>query len=88
MIQRLPQFLRPQGQSYGHLLRISESGEVQQSFQDPSGAYPFVTGAIETEHGLFISSLIAPAVGVVPLSKKHSTTDVTDMDVDANSGNN
>ncbi|MBT3136775.1 strictosidine synthase family protein [Alteromonas sp. ALT199] len=88
MIQRLPQFLRPQGQAYGHLLRISESGEVQQSFQDPSGAYPFVTGAIETEHGLFISSLIAPAVGVVPLSKKHSTTDVTDMDVDANSGNN
>ena len=79
IIQRLPKLMRPQGKAYGHLLKISESGNVLQSLQDPSGAYPFVTGAIETEDGLFISSLIAPAVGFLPHDKTRSSKDVTDM---------
>ena len=86
IIQRLPQFMRPQGKAYGHLLKISESGKVLQSLQDPSGAYPFVTGAIETEYGLFISSLIASTVGVLPLDNARSVTGVTDIDVDTPSG--
>ncbi|MCZ8528582.1 strictosidine synthase family protein [Alteromonas sp. PRIM-21] len=87
IIQRLPQFLRPQGKAYGHLLKISDSGKVLKSLQDPNGAYPFVTGAIETEYGLFISSLIAPAVGVLPHNKTRSLTDVADIGGDAHSDN-
>lgn len=88
VVQRLPQFLRPQGKAYGHLLKISDSGKVLKSLQDPSGAYPFVTGAIETEYGLFISSLKAPAVGILPLDKKRPASDVTVTNIDAHSGNN
>ncbi|GFD94188.1 hypothetical protein KUL156_25180 [Alteromonas sp. KUL156] len=69
VVQRLPSFLRPQGTAYGHLVKISEDGEVLESYQDPSGAYPFVTGALETERGVFVSSLIAPSVGVLIFDK-------------------
>lgn len=64
MVQRLPAFMRPQGQVYGHLIKINESGDVEESLQDPSGAFPFVTGAIETSEGLYISSLTAQKVGL------------------------
>lgn len=68
IVQRLPQFVRPQGQAYGHLIKISENGEVLQSYQDPSGDFPFVTGALDTSEGVYVSSLTAPAVGVLPLN--------------------
>lgn len=68
IVQRLPQFMRPQGQAYGHLVKISESGEVLQSYQDPSGAFPFVTGAIQTDEGVYVSSLTARSVGVLQLN--------------------
>ncbi|WP_370136490.1 strictosidine synthase family protein [Alteromonas sp.] len=68
IVQRLPQFMRPQGQAYGHLVKISESGEVLQSYQDPSGGFPFVTGAIQTDEGVYVSSLTARAVGVLQLN--------------------
>ena len=68
IVQRLPQFVRPQGQAYGHLIKISENGEVLQSFQDPSGDFPFVTGALDTSEGVYVSSLTAPAVGLLPLN--------------------
>ncbi len=69
IIQRLPGFMRPQGQSYGHLLELSEKGEIVQSWQDPTGAFPFVTGAIKTDEGLYISSLTAKNVGLLPVQK-------------------
>ncbi|HCG89823.1 MAG TPA: strictosidine synthase, partial [Alteromonas macleodii] len=43
-------------------------GEVLQSYQDPSGAFPFVTGAIQTDEGVYVSSLTARAVGVLQLN--------------------
>ena len=60
--------MRPQGQAYGHLVKISESGEVLQSYQDPSGVFPFVTGAIQTDEGVYVSSLTARSVGVLQLN--------------------
>ena len=68
IVQRLPQFLRPQGQAYGHLIKISENGELLQSYQDPSGDFPFVTGALDTSEGVYVSSLTAPAVGLLQLN--------------------
>ncbi|MBJ2130233.1 SMP-30/gluconolactonase/LRE family protein [Alteromonas sp. IB21] len=65
IVQRLPGFMRPQGQPYGHLVKISENGEIEESWQDPTGAFPFVTGAIKTKEGLYISSLTAHNVGLL-----------------------
>lgn len=69
IVQRLPKLLRLQGQAYGHLIKISERGEIELSLQDPTGAYPFTTGAIETDEELYISSLTATAVGVLGLKE-------------------
>ena len=65
IVQRLPGFMRPQGQPYGHLVKISEIGEIEESWQDPTGAFPFVTGAIKTKEGLYVSSLTAQNVGLL-----------------------
>lgn len=67
MIQRLPSFLQPTGKDYGHVIKIAENGEVLMDLQDPSGAYPFTTGVLETVDALYISSLTANAVGRRPL---------------------
>jgi sugar lactone lactonase YvrE len=59
LIQRLPAFMRPTVEAYGHILAIDENGEVLFDFQDPSGAYPATTGAWETDQYLYVSSLTA-----------------------------
>lgn len=59
IVQRLPSFMRPQAQLYGHVVKISETGRVIQSLQDPSGTYPLTTGVLETSTHLYISSLTA-----------------------------
>lgn len=66
LVQRLPAFARPQAQHYGHVVRISDSGEVLESLQDPSGSYPLTTGVLETQRHLFISSLIADSLAMLP----------------------
>lgn len=59
VVQRLPAFMRPKAQEYGHVIKFSESGQVLQSLQDPSGDYPLSTGVLETAEYLYISSLNA-----------------------------
>lgn len=66
MVQRLPAFMRPAAQAYSHIIRLSEGGEVLESLQDPAGRYPFTTGAIMTDDGMYISSLTAKGVGFLP----------------------
>ncbi|MEC8374932.1 MAG: SMP-30/gluconolactonase/LRE family protein [Pseudomonadota bacterium] len=67
MVQRLPSFMRPSAKNYGHLIRINEKGKVLNSYQDPAGLYPFITGALEVDEGLYISSLTAEKVGFIKI---------------------
>jgi sugar lactone lactonase YvrE len=60
VVQRLPSFVRPKAKFYGHILAISEDGEVLENLQDPAANYPLTTGAYETDNGIYISSLVAP----------------------------
>lgn len=62
MVQRLPAFMRPQARFYGHVVRFSDTGQVLESLQDPSGAYPLTTGVVESKNYLYISSLTAPVL--------------------------
>jgi sugar lactone lactonase YvrE len=66
VLLRLPRFLLPLGESYGHVFAIDEDGRVTADLQDPSGAYPETTGATETADRLYIHSLHAHAIGWLP----------------------
>jgi len=60
VVQRMPAFVRPAAKLYSHIVAIDGSGTVLVSLQDPSGAYPVTTGALEADDGyLYISSLMA-----------------------------
>src|SRR6185369_3724205 len=63
---RLPRFLLPLGNSYGHVFAIDEDGRVIDDLQDPSGAYPETTSATETADRIYIHSLHAHAIGWLP----------------------
>lgn len=62
MIQRLPAFARPQAVAYGHVLALDADGKVVADLQDPTGAYPINTGAVETDRYLYICSLVTPVL--------------------------
>jgi len=65
VIQRLPEFLRPKAQHYGHIVAINDAGEVVFNLQDPLGIYGHTTGALEVGDKLYISSLHETALGVI-----------------------
>lgn len=73
---RLPRFMLPLGESYGHVFAIDEDGRVTEDLQDPNGAYPETTGATETADRIYIHSLHAQAIGWVP--RTHSENGATD----------
>lgn len=60
--QRMPAFLRPNVEAYGHVIAIDGDGKVLFSLQDPQGKYPATTGAWETREHLYVSSLTAPVL--------------------------
>ncbi len=54
---RLPEAIRPQGTPYGHAIAFTEDGRVVDDLQDPSGAFPKVTGITETRDRLYLQTL-------------------------------
>jgi sugar lactone lactonase YvrE len=64
IVQRLPSFMRPSAQLYGHIVKINEQGNVVRSLQDPSGSYPVTTGAVETAGMLIVTSLTADSLAI------------------------
>jgi sugar lactone lactonase YvrE len=75
VIQRLPAFLRPKAQRYGHIVAINDSGNVVFNLQDPLGVYGQTTGAFEVGDKLYVSSLHETALGMItnvnaPLDKR------------------
>jgi sugar lactone lactonase YvrE len=75
VIQRLPAFLRPAAQHYGHIVAINNSGNVVFNLQDPLGVYGQTTGALEVGDKLYVSSLHETALGLmtnvnIPITKR------------------
>jgi sugar lactone lactonase YvrE len=60
---RLPRALWPVPKAYGHVFAFGEDGKVLTDLQDPSGAYPETTAALETPDRLYIQSLHAGYIG-------------------------
>lgn len=65
-LMRLPDALSPRAESFGHVIKVSSTGEVLQSLQSADGDYGFTTGALQTADGLYISSLTEPFIGFIP----------------------
>lgn len=65
---RLPRVLWPVPPVYGHVIAFDEDGRVLLDLQDPTGKLPETSGATEQGGRLYLQSLHAPAVGVLPLS--------------------
>ena len=65
VIQRLPEFLRPKAQNYGHIIAINDAGEVVFNLQDPKGIYGQTTGALEVDDKIYVSSLHETALGMI-----------------------
>ncbi len=63
IIQRLPEFIRPDAVAYGHVVAFDATGNVLASLQDPSGAYRLTTCATETDEYLYIGSLEMGTLG-------------------------
>jgi len=66
IVQRLPSFVRPKAESYGHILAIDGNGKILMDLQDPQTTYPQNTAVTETKDFLYIGSLTAPVLGRVP----------------------
>jgi sugar lactone lactonase YvrE len=66
VVQRLPAVVRPAAESYTHVIAIDATGRVVTSLQDPRGAYPLATVALETADHLYLGSLVAPAIARIP----------------------
>lgn len=64
VVQRLPAFMRPEAQRYGHVVAFDENGKILVSLQDPLGMYAYTTGALEVGDKLYVSSLHEKALGL------------------------
>jgi sugar lactone lactonase YvrE len=69
VILRMPAFLQPAAQPYGHIIAIDGSGNVLEDLQDPAGGYPINTSVTETKDYLYIGSLVTPVLGRLKKSK-------------------
>lgn len=60
---RLPKALQLKAELYGIVIQIDENGNILKTLQDPTGAYPVTTGAIEGAGHLYITSLVSTKLG-------------------------
>ena len=69
VIPRIPEFLRPSAQKYGHIIAIDKQGRITQNLQDPDPAVPLNTGVAETRDYLYIGSLATEFIPRLDKSK-------------------
>jgi sugar lactone lactonase YvrE len=69
VILRLPRFMRPDAEAYGHVIAIDGEGHILEDLQDPEGRYPITTSITETDDHLYVGSLVAPELGRLPKAR-------------------
>lgn len=78
VVQRLPAFMRPKAQHFGHIIAINDDGKVIFNLQDPLGMYGHATGAVEVGDKLYVSSLHETALAItqnINTQAKHVMSD-------------
>jgi len=57
IVQRLPPSVRPKAKLYSHVIAINGDGEVLMNLQDPQARFPTLTGVLETDDALYLTTL-------------------------------
>ena len=57
VVQRLPGFLRPKAVPSSHVIAFNGDGEVLMNLSDPEARYPTLTGVLETNRALYLTTL-------------------------------
>jgi len=65
MMQRMPATLRPKAVPSTHLIAIDGNGEVLMNLQDSAVGFPAITGALETEQSLYLTTLFGNRIARV-----------------------
>jgi sugar lactone lactonase YvrE len=68
MSLRLPKSMWPVPPAYGHVIAFDEDGRVVADLQDPTGRLPETSGVTEYQGDLYVQSLHADALGVLPIA--------------------
>jgi sugar lactone lactonase YvrE len=69
VVQRMPKFLRPKAESYGHVVAVDARGKVLEDLQNPETDYPRNTSVTETKDYLYIGSLTGPVLARLSKAK-------------------
>jgi sugar lactone lactonase YvrE len=65
VIMRLPKFLRPAADVSSHVIAFDGNGEVLMNMQDPAARFPTLTGVLETQHKLYLTTLYGHQLPVI-----------------------
>lgn len=68
LMLHLPKALWPVPPAYGHVIAFDEQGRVLDDLQDPSGRLPETSGVTEHQGQLYVQSLHAKALGMLPVT--------------------
>ncbi|NCF14076.1 MAG: SMP-30/gluconolactonase/LRE family protein [Gammaproteobacteria bacterium] len=65
VIQRLPSGLRPEAVPSSHVVAFNGEGEVLMSMHEPNARFPMLTGVLETQRSLYLTSLLGHELPVI-----------------------
>ncbi|MBT8107694.1 MAG: SMP-30/gluconolactonase/LRE family protein [Gammaproteobacteria bacterium] len=65
MILRLPRFIRPAADVSSHVIAFNADGEILMNMHDPDARYPTLTGVLETQRNLYLTTLYGNVLPVV-----------------------
>ena len=56
---------RPIGPSRSHVVAFNENGEILMNMHDPAARFPTLTGVLETQNNLYLTTLYGHALPVI-----------------------
>ncbi len=65
VILRLPRFLRPAADVSSHVIAFNGDGEILMNMHDPAARFPTLTGVLETQRNLYLTTLYGNALPVI-----------------------
>lgn len=65
VVQRLPEFMRPQAVPASHVIAFNGTGEILMNLQDPDARFPTLTGVLETNRSLYLTTLFGHELPVI-----------------------
>ena len=65
VVQRLPAFVRPKAEPSSHVVAFDGDGRILMDMQDPDARFPTLTGVLETQRALYLTTLFGHRLPVI-----------------------